>query len=262
MVEPYMLAQPSWDHDPTRDTAWRPVDGPEQDDLAGEAVWRWLLGKSAVAPTATVASVTGRDAISLFEEGQLESSPRTEKQRILAIFDSARAVASAAGSAAAEALLGVLRSPATEEAVRAIMAEGWAHSTNEWRGPRRQSKACNPSGTNPADLDAMHALAAAGAAALPPLLRTLADIDAPWWVRSAAASAIGSLGAAASREGVVEVLSAVLGNDAEELWLRRNCAESLGYALPPHASARTAMVALDALTQALATAQPDEEHFE
>eukprot|EP01047_Picozoa_sp_COSAG01_P016241 COSAG01_NODE_827_length_13280_cov_8.064107_9_plen_220_part_00 len=163
-----MLAQPSWDHDPTRDTAWRPVDGPEQDDLAGEAVWRWLLGKSAVAPTATVASGTGRDAISLFEEGQLES-PRTEKQRILAIFDSARAVASAAGSAAAaEALLGVLGSPATEEAVRAIMAEGWAHSTNEWRGPRRQSKACNPSGTNPADLDAMHALAAAGAAALPP----------------------------------------------------------------------------------------------
>eukprot|EP01047_Picozoa_sp_COSAG01_P016240 COSAG01_NODE_827_length_13280_cov_8.064107_8_plen_55_part_00 len=54
----------------------------------------------------------------------------------------------------------------------------------------------------------------------------------------------------------------MLGNDAEELWLRRNCAESLGYALPPHAPARTAIVALEALTQALATAQPDEEHFE
>jgi hypothetical protein len=272
MVEPYMLAQPSWDHRPASDTTWHPVDGPAQDDDAAEATWRWLLGGSAVAVSAlgfqTAAAVGGgEDSISLLEEGKLEHN--TEKQRIMAIFASARAVAAPApgtiGNAAAEKLLDLLNSPSTKEAVQGILTEAWTHSTNEWRGPRRQSKACNPSGTNPADLDAMHALAAAGAPALPALLRTLGDTTGatPWWVRSAAAAAIGSLGPAASQEGVVEALSAVLVDDAEEsVWLRRNCAESLGYALPPSAPAGTAVVAVAALTQALAMEQPDEEEYE
>jgi hypothetical protein len=54
-----------------------------------------------------------------------------------------------------------LISPNASYLFQGILTEAWTHSTNEWRGPRRQSKACNPSGTNPADFDAMHALCAA-----------------------------------------------------------------------------------------------------
>ena len=58
--EPYMTGSPSWDHG--GDTAWRPVDG-EQDDDAAEATWRWLLGKEAVAAAALTNGASAPTAI-------------------------------------------------------------------------------------------------------------------------------------------------------------------------------------------------------
>jgi hypothetical protein len=95
MEEPYISAAPSWDH-AAGNAAWRPVDGPGQDDDAAEATWRWLLGGAAVhaAPRAT-GSRAARIAsapvspVSMLAEDNEES---TERQRIAAIFDSARAV--------------------------------------------------------------------------------------------------------------------------------------------------------------------------
>ena len=97
----------------------------------------------------------------------------------------------------------------------------------------------------------MHALAAAGASALSPLLRTLQDSSAAWWVRAAAASAIGSLGPGCDSDGVVEALSTCLANEDEAIWLRRNCAESIGYVLSPAAPDAAAALCVGALTQAL-----------
>ena len=53
---------------------------------------------------------------------------------------------------------------------------------------------------------------AAGAPALPHLLRALREDTATWWVRAAAAAATGSLGPASCTAGVSEVLAAVLAN--------------------------------------------------
>ena len=270
LEEPHMSAQPSWDHQ--GDGKWRPVDGPGQDDDAAEATWRWLLGESAVQPTAAASSAASIAAsVSMLEEDNEEP---TERQRIVAIFDSARAVAAAAATAStgdgqtgrnevAEALLGVLSSRATTAAVDGILSEAWSHSTNEFRGPRRQSKACNPSGTNPADLDAMHALAAAGAPALPLLMHTLRDVHgSEWWVRAAAAAAIGSLGPSSCTVGVAEALAEVLANEDEEIWVRRNCAESLGYVISPDAPAAVARPGVHALMQALKRDEEEHEQLE
>lgn len=252
MVEPYMCA-PSWDYHPS-ESKWAPVDGGGQDDDAAEATWRWLLGGAAVAPPSHSSGPTPTAATAAVAALAEDNEHVTEQQRIAAIFEAATAVAAEApGGGVAEALLGVLSSKATEAAVAGILTEAWTHSTNEYRGPRRQSKACNPSGTNPADLDAMHALAAAGAPALPLLRRTLTDVNASWWVRAAAAAAIGSLGPAVTDDdSLVAVLAAIVTDPSAETWLRRNCAESLGYVLPPTAPLTAAAEAVPALLQALA----------
>jgi hypothetical protein len=239
--EPYMSQSgPSWDHTPG-DEAWRPVDGVGQDDDAAEATWRWLLGKTPVEP-----AVAGSANAPLALLAEDNDSP-TEKQRVDAIF--ACAGAAAADRHVAEDLVQMLGSPATEAAVDDVLLEAFNHSTSEFRGRKRQSKACNPSGTNPADLDLMHALAAAGAPVLPVLLQTLRSDSAEWWVRAAMASAIGSIGPGAHvAAGALTVALAEDGN----IWVRRNAAEALGYALGPGVPAATALAAAAALMDALA----------
>ena len=236
--EPYMTGSPSWDHG--GDTAWRPVDG-EQDDDAAEATWRWLLGKEAVAAAALTNGASAPTAI-LAED----NVANTEKERIQAIFECA--THAAADPAVAEELMAMLGSAATDKTVDAILLEAWNHSTNEFRGPRRQSKACNPSGTNPSDLDAMHSLAAAGSSVLPVLLRVLRSKASPWFQRAAAAAAIGSIGPSVKK--AASVLTAAVLED-EDVWVRRNACESLGYAVGPSTPAHVAKAAAQALVHAL-----------
>jgi hypothetical protein len=158
MQEPWMApASSSWDHRETAEESerWWAVDGAGmQDDDAAQATWRWLLGRAAVSQAAGEGGGGGlsgdRASVAALEE---DSGECTEQQRIAAILESARCVASERTQGierTSEALLEVLRSPATAEAVDGILTEAWSHSTNEWRGLRRHSKACNPSGTNPA----------------------------------------------------------------------------------------------------------------
>ena len=235
--EPYMSATPSWDH--RGDTTWRPVDG-DQDDDAAEPTWRWLLGKEAVTTCQATAAVPRTAALAE------DNHNNTEKERVRAIFECA--AHAAADSAVAEELVEMLGSPATEATVNGILLEGWNHSTNEFRGPRRQSKACNPSGTNPSDLDAMHCLAAAGSSVLPVLLRALQSKASPWFQRAAAAAAIGSIGPSVT-EAASALIAAVL--EDEDVWVRRNACESLGYAVGADAPAHVAEAAAHALVRAL-----------
>ena len=94
-----------------------------------------------------------------------------------------------------------------QRAAQQIFEAGGVFSTAEQEGAPRRAKACNPAGTNPADLDVTHALAAAGAAAVPTLLRALRQhTDAinrvetsemgsetvPWAVACSAATVLGN----------------------------------------------------------------------
>lgn len=235
--EPYMSGTPSWDH--RGDTTWRPVDG-DQDDDAAEATWRWLLGKEAVTTCQATAAVPSTATLAE------DNNSSTEKERVRAIFQCA--AHAAVDSAIAEELMAMLGSPATAATVNGILLEAWNHSTNEFRGPRRQSKACNPSGTNPSDLDAMHCLAAAGSSVLPVLVRALQSKTSPWFQRAAAAAAIGSIGPGAM-EAASALTAAVL--EDEDVWVRRNACESLGYAVGARAPAHVAEAAAHALVQAI-----------
>ena len=244
--EPYMGAAPSWDH---HDDSWAPVDGEGQDDDAAEGVWRWLLGKAPTEPAPAAGAAAAPTAV-LAEDNEAPS----EKERVDAIFQCG--AAAAADPKVARELVDMLGSDATKKAVDGILLEAYNHATNEHRGPRRQSKACNPSGTNPADLDAMHALAAAGAPVLPLLLETLCSPSQPWWVRAAAAAAIGNLGP--GTDAAAEALATACVED-EDVWVRRNAAESLGFALPPDAPAATAEAAANALLHLLADVDTADE---
>ena len=244
LEEPWMTG-PTWSHE---DAAWRPVDG-QHDDDAAEATWRWLLGQAPV--DAADADVPPNIA------ALAEDSDAPEQERVRAIMDCAASVAAhdrgTGRNPVAEELVGTLGSNASCAVVSGIIDEGWEHSTSDERGPRRQSKAANPVGTNPADLDAMHALCAAGAAALPTLLQVLCaprHSFAAWWVRAAAAAAIGSLGPAVATSGTAEALAEAMREDSE-LWVRRNCAESLGYALAADAPTATAELVVRALVGGL-----------
>ncbi len=237
--EPWMSTTgPSWDH--TGGEVWSPVDGVGQDDDSAEATWRWLLGKSPVVPAPVKAGAAA--SVALLQE---DNEGPTEQERVTAIFTCA--AAAAADPSVAEQLVRMLGSASTKAAVDDVLLEAFNHSTNEFRGRKRQSKACNPSGTNPADLDLMHALAAAGAPVLPVLLKSLRS-DKAWWVRAAMASAIGSLGV--GTDAAVEALVQAVSKD-ENVWVRRNAAEALGYTLGPTAHRTSAEAAAIALTAAL-----------
>lgn len=239
VCEPWMSTTgPSWDH--KGDELWRPVDGADQDDDSAEATWRWLLGKSPVEPAPL--KVCGAPPMTLLQE---DNEAPTEQERVTAIF--ACAAAAAADQSVAEELVRMLASTSTKATVDDILLEAFNHSTNEFRGRKRQSKACNPSGTNPADLDLMHALAAAGAPVLPVLLKALRSEES-WWVRAAMASAIGSLGC--GTDAAIDALAQAVSTD-DNVWVRRNAAEALGYTLGPTAHCTSAKAAAIALTAAL-----------
>jgi hypothetical protein len=244
MEEPHMYmrtAGPSWDH---RNPAWLgPVDGHGQDDDAAEMMWNWLRGVATVGPSECLGGAAPPPREVLAEDNVVS----TEPERMRAIISCA--AHAAANVRVAEELVAMLGSAATAATVDGILLEGWNHSTNEFRGLARVSKACNPSGTNPADLDAMHALAAAGTAVLPTLLQALADRETqPWWVRAACATAIGSVGPGADAAAAALIASL---NEDEDLWVRRNSVEALGFALPNDAPAATAEAAAAALVRTL-----------
>ena len=88
--------------------------------------------------------------------------------------------------------------------------------------------------TNPSQLDAPFGLAAVGEPAVEALTGALGN--AQWWVRAAAAAALGSMGLAA--RPAVDPLVAALRDDSE--WVRRNAADSLGNIGPPSAPATEA----------------------
>ena len=85
--------------------------------------------------------------------------------------------------------------------------------------------------TNPSQLDAVFALSAVGAPAVPALAALLDD--EAWWVRAAAADVLGDMGEIASE--TVPRLAGVLSDDS--VWVRRNAVEALGYLGPAASSA-------------------------
>lgn len=84
---------------------------------------------------------------------------------------------------------------------------------------------------------------------LPVLLETLRSDSSAWWVRAAAAAAIGSLGSGTTE--AADALALALTED-EDIWVRRNAAESLGYVLALDAPTETAATVAAALVRALA----------
>ncbi|NKB67314.1 MAG: phytanoyl-CoA dioxygenase [Candidatus Latescibacteria bacterium] len=76
--------------------------------------------------------------------------------------------------------------------------------------------------TNPSQLNALYGLSTAGSAAVPALVAALDESD--WWMRAAAADALGDIGLPDTR--AVGKLGAALSDG--EAWVRRNAAEALG----------------------------------
>ena len=102
--------------------------------------------------------------------------------------------------------------------------------------------------TNPSQLDAVFGLSAAGAPAVPAVAALLDDTA--WWVRAAAADALGDMGETA-RATVPQLTDAL---DDESVWVRRNAVEALGYLGP------TAAAAVPALSRCLADADSRVRH--
>ena len=92
--------------------------------------------------------------------------------------------------------------------------------------------------TNPSQLNALYGLSAVGAAAVPALVDALDD--SAWWMRAAAADALGDIGLPEGR--AVEALGAALGDG--ETWVRRNAAEALGIIGPAAAGQRDGLAVL------------------
>ena len=157
-------------------------------------------------------------------------------------------------------LMGWLRSSDGGQcAAQQIYEAGGMFSTAEHEGATRRAKACNPAGTNPADLDVTHALAAAGAVAVPSLLTALqqyaeaatnrvdpakvrGDVDR-WAAACSAAAVLGNANAVWDVHGndpnrdhilqqsVAQRVCVALAKSASQKshrWVRRNAVESLG----------------------------------
>ncbi len=152
-----------------------------------------------------------------------------------------------------------LRSPAGGvRAAEEIFSAGGLFSTSEADGAPRRPKACNPAGTNPADLDVTHALSAAGAAAVPALLSILHEYigvrsaalatqtssnsteeqydeatDASWGPACSAAALLGNRNALTVPElqkPVCSTLARCVTLPGVHRWVRRNAVEALGTA--------------------------------
>ena len=174
-----------------------------------------------------------------------------------------------------------------QRAAQQIFDAGGVFSTAEQEGATRRAKACNPAGTNPADLDVTHALAAAGAIAVPPLLTALqqhaeaanrvdpakvrGDIDR-WAAACSAAAVLGNANVVwdvhgndnHSREHVLQQSTAqqvcvALAQSASQKthrWVRRNAVESLGTAAQAVSDCDTQVQVAHALIGAIVCASP------
>ena len=149
-----------------------------------------------------------------------------------------------------------------------IVRAGGAFSTAATEGAPRRSKATNPAGTNPADVDVVHALAAAGLGAAPWLLQCLTSADdddanapEPWHVQCAAATLLGVLplggpNSAASCEVVCAALVRAAARESSGVWVRRNACEALGAAAQALQGEEGRRAVAAALTQALTVRRP------
>jgi HEAT repeat protein len=91
--------------------------------------------------------------------------------------------------------------------------------------------------TNPSQLDSPFGLAVVGESAVPALVDALADKD--WWMRMAAATALGGMGRPAYV--AMPALTEALRDESE--WVRRNAADALGnIGQPPSEATATALV--------------------
>ena len=171
-----------------------------------------------------------------------------------------------------------------QRAAQQIFEAGGVFSTAEQEGATRRAKACNPAGTNPADLDVTHALAAAGAVAVPPLLTVLqqhaeaasrvdlskvrGDVDR-WAAACSAAAVLGNANAVwdvhgndkSSREqqSTAQQVCVALAKSASQnthRWVRRNAVESLGTAAQAVSDCDTQIQVAHALVGAIACAGP------
>jgi hypothetical protein len=294
MVEPCLIG-PSWNTQEEEEEEVVQEEGQEEDwpeSEASAATYEWLCGRD-VTPSHTMLQPDGGGG-----DGVVDL---TAVERTVAAIHNGRepdrvAAALAAGAAAAdrdrpesshiiELLMTWLRSQeGGVTAAKAIHDAGGQFSTSEDDGAPRRSKACNPAGTNPADLDVTHALAAAGAAAVKPLLAALEqqqqlhgddeqgeeeeeteeeEEEGAWAVACSAAAVLGNANALQqhddqdgnSEEGmalqVCQALARCVLRPSSHRWVRRNAVESLGTAAQGLYDAATRAEVAKALVRAI-----------
>ena len=215
MQEPHVHG-PSWGVSSTADIGasadWR-------QSPAAAATYEWLCGRDALAEPA--ADLHPSEAVQTILEGD-------EEARVTAAL---RAGAAAAGGDSDEliaACLDWLRSAEGQETAEAIVAAGGVFGTAEREGAPRRAKACNPAGTNPADMDVTHALIAAGSASVPLMLEALRNDAEPWGVLASAAVVLGNVRVEPADVEAVSLALAHCAAPGRHRWLRRNSVEALG----------------------------------
>ena len=250
MVEPSVTG-PTWDPAAAEDVEeeWRRSE-------ASNATYEWLCGRDCHKGPSASATSGAEQAVAAIWRG-------SEAERVAAAL-SAGAAAAAGDLAIVPRLIDCLRSDGVGEAAQ-IFEAGGVFGTQEAEGAPRRAKACNPAGTNPADLDVTHALAAAGSAAVPALLDALAEgAEEPWAVSCAAATLLGNANALASEDGILaacEALARCAETPNGHRWVRRNAVEALGTAAQGLYDAATRARVAQALVTALRhdAAPPDPE---
>ena len=190
------MAEPQGASWDSRGGAW----GHGEDGL-GRHVWDWMGG--------TGAEESGGDVEELLGELKHED----EARRLRAVYG--------LGACGSEAVPGLM------DALQA-QAEGEAEA-------RLAKTPANVHGGNPADLEAAHALAAVGPAAVDDLAGALGH--GHWGVRAAAADILGTVGTEAA--AAAPRLTGALAD--ENFWVRRNAAQALGTIAPQDGDAAEAL---------------------
>ena len=224
---------PSWDaENPVwefeRAAALPKNPGPNRDQCGHRVIWghlwHWYWGRqnghARVAPSprcddmaAALQALRDEDAsVRQCAADALGSIARAAEEVIAALQKALRDANEAVRLNATYALaaIGEPAVPALIEALREESEATWKRNLNR------------NDFTNPSQLDAPYGLAAIGEPAVPALSAELGARD--WWVRAAAANALGCMGRAA--EAAVPALLGALKDESE--WVRRNAADTLG----------------------------------
>lgn len=220
---------PAWD---THGAAWTPAEGDHR--TLSRRMWHWHRGEESPA----LAAMDPRDINARIRE--LDEPDPHIRRRAADDLGLARA------NEAVPALTARLQD--TDEPVRLNAA--YALAAQNAVGPlldalRReapehwQANLDRGDFTSPSQLNAVYGLAAAGSAALNPLIEALADGEDS--VRAAAATALGHIGRDA--RPALSALAAAL-NDENE-WVRRHAAEAIGQIGPEDITAQALLGALD-----------------